>query len=91
MKIYTSRPPARHKAARVAWDLFQRAYSDKHGVPVEMRYAFMDYWVWVAEFANGEYEDVDALTVRSVVTGVNPLGRSGRSPGPATAVLPSHS
>jgi hypothetical protein len=25
--------------------------------PKEMTYRFMDYWVWVMEFENGEYEE----------------------------------
>jgi hypothetical protein len=33
-------------------------------VPKAMTYRFMDYWVWVMEFENGDYEEIDALTLR---------------------------
>lgn len=32
--------------------------------PKEMTYRFMDYWVWVMQFENGEYEEIDALELR---------------------------
>lgn len=31
--------------------------------PKEMTYKFMDYWVWVMEFENGDYEEIDGLVV----------------------------
>lgn len=63
--LYTSRPPASARGARIAWDLFEWSEKDK-GTDrkiVGMWYAFMDYWVWVAEFEDGEFDEIDGLVI----------------------------
>lgn len=60
-KIYISRPPARCKGARMAWDILSRR--DDGQTPETMWHCFLDYWVWVMKFTNGEYEEVDGLVV----------------------------
>lgn len=32
--------------------------------PKEMTFKFMDYWVWVMEYENGDYDEIDAITLR---------------------------
>ena len=75
---WRSRPPASNKGARRAWDFFikgealpvrrSRLRCDdlpaRNRTPKEMTYRFMDYWVWVMEFENGDYEEIDALELR---------------------------
>ena len=57
-KIHTSRPKL--GGARIAWDYFERAYKE---TPVRMWFTHLSYYVWVAEFANGETEDIDNLSL----------------------------
>lgn len=57
---HTKRPPASNKGARCAWDYFVK---DESRVPKEMTYKFMDYWVWVMEFTDGDYEEIDGLVI----------------------------
>ena len=55
-KRYLSRPPANCKAARKAWD--------RHSKAGEVICLWLDDGYWNAQFANGEYADIDALEVR---------------------------
>ncbi len=57
-KIHTSRPTS--KGARIAWDYFAQAYKK---TPIKMWFCHLTYWVWVAEFADGETEDIDNLSL----------------------------
>jgi hypothetical protein len=66
--VYATRPPANNKNARRAWDSFVSAVGKElPGSPAQGRapknrsYRFMDYWCWVMEFANGEFDEIDAL------------------------------
>jgi hypothetical protein len=59
-RLYTSRPPASCRSARIAWDMLTE---DDPRKPVAMRHAFLTYWVWVMEMTDGGYEEVDALTI----------------------------
>lgn len=60
-RTYTSRPPARCKGARIAWDILINR--DDNKTPESMWYVHMDYWVWVMKFTDGEYDEVDGLIV----------------------------
>jgi hypothetical protein len=60
-RIYVSRPPASCRGARRAWDYFT---SNDDRDPVSMWRAFLDYWVWVMEWEDGEFEEIDALELR---------------------------
>ena len=33
----------------------------KNRAPKDMTYKFMDYWVWVMEFDNEDFEEIDGL------------------------------
>ena len=72
---YTSRPPASCRGARKAWDLFAAYESDRlRAKPptadapartiVGMVRTHMDYWVWVMEYSDGEYDEIDAIELR---------------------------
>lgn len=68
-----SRPSANNRGARRAWDYFNKAnWNDKikdfepeTRTPKEMTYRFMDYWVWVMEYTNGDYDEIDGLVIAS--------------------------
>lgn len=59
--IYTSRPPANRKSARIAWDLLV----DKRlpATIVRMRFVRFDYHdhAWAAEYTDGEWRECDSL------------------------------
>ncbi len=59
-KIHTSRPKS--LGARVAWDFFSRIRQQE---PVRLWYCCLSYWVWVAEYADGETDDIDNLSLHS--------------------------
>jgi hypothetical protein len=40
---------------------FSHVEPPRNRTPKEMTYRHMDYWVWVMEFTNGDYEEKDAL------------------------------
>lgn len=52
---YKSRPPESCVMARKAWDKFAQ---DGKGEPVDMWNAWLDYWCWIAEFANGDTDEI---------------------------------
>lgn len=58
---HTSRPAAKNKGARMAWDILCDFNADH--TPESMWYAYLGYWVWVMKFDNGEYDEVDGLIV----------------------------
>lgn len=68
---HTKRPPASNRGARHAWDYFAsdnwddkaRIFVPETRSPKEMTYRFMDYWVWVMEYENGDYEEIDGLVI----------------------------
>ncbi len=68
-----SRPRASNRGARRAWDYFAKPnWNDKTKefepetrTPKEMTYRFMDYWVWVMEYTNGDYDEIDGLVIAS--------------------------
>lgn len=67
MKVYESRPSASRRTARWAWDKFQRAHQG-NGV-VRMHFA---RWrpgdnAWCAQLADGEWDEIDALTALEAV------------------------
>ncbi len=35
--------------------------------PKELTYKYMDWWVWVMEFTNGEYDEIDGVVIASNV------------------------
>lgn len=55
----------------MAWDLFAAPNWDDKAkkrvpetrTPKEMTYRFMDYWVWVMEYTNGDYDEIDGLRI----------------------------
>jgi hypothetical protein len=36
----------------------------RNRTPKGMTFRFMDYWVWVMEFENGDYEEIDVIELR---------------------------
>lgn len=68
---HRKRPPSSNRGARHAWDYFAKAnWNDKikdfepeTRTPKEMTYKFMDYWVWVMEYTNGDYEEIDGIVI----------------------------
>lgn len=62
---HRTRPPASSRGARIAWDMFIKHESLKENPRKikSMWYAFMDYWVWVAEFDDGDFDEIDGLMV----------------------------
>lgn len=42
--------------ARKAWDIFTR--DSNQGEPIEMWNAWLDYWCWIAEFADGAIVEI---------------------------------
>lgn len=63
--LYTSRPPANCRGARAAWDLLAKRDDGRN--PKELCYTFADYWVWVMEFDDGEFDEVEPCVVRSIL------------------------
>lgn len=65
------RPRRQNRGARRAWDYFLapnwnqkiNAFEPETRLPKEMTYRFMDYWVWVMEYTNGDYEEIDGLVI----------------------------
>lgn len=70
---HKKRPSASNRGARHAWDYFlspkldqsAEGYLPETRTPKEMTYRFMDWWVWVMEFQNGDYEEIDGLVITS--------------------------
>ena len=62
--IHKTRPRSSNPGARIAWDLL---LSRRPDVPIVAlwysRRGEPDYSSWMAEFADGEYEDVDGLVI----------------------------
>ena len=42
-----------------------------------MTYKFIDYWVWVMEFTNGDFEEIDSLVSAWHVNHANKLDAVG--------------
>jgi transcription elongation factor Elf1 len=55
--LYKSRPPASCAMARKAWDRFTKRQGEVVE-PVEMWNAWLDYWCWVAQFADGSTDEI---------------------------------
>lgn len=72
---HTKRPPASNRGARCAWDHLLSpswnqktdAYDPETRTPKEMTYRFMDYWCWVMEYTNGDYEEVETLVIADIL------------------------
>lgn len=43
---------------------FSHIEPPRNRTPRRMCYVFMDYWVWLMEFTNGDFEEIDALECR---------------------------
>jgi hypothetical protein len=44
--------------------IFQGMAEPHNRTPKAMWRTHMDYWVWVMEFENGDYEEIDAMELR---------------------------
>lgn len=60
MRLYHERP--KNPVARKAWDHFSR-FRVRTANPVEMRLAFLSYWVWVMEYSDGWYEEFERCEI----------------------------
>jgi hypothetical protein len=65
--MYTKRPPASRKSARLAWDTFVKIYGDRLK---KMHYTILSYGVWVATLDSldkdkCEYDEIDGLEILS--------------------------
>ena len=60
--MHTSRPAAKHRGARAAWDLL--AKRDDGRKPKELCFTFSDYWIWLMEFEDGEFDEIEPCLVR---------------------------
>lgn len=57
-KIHTSRPSS--TGGRIAWDEFTKW----RGVPpMRIWYTHLSYWCWVAEWEDGETDDIDSIEI----------------------------
>lgn len=73
--IHTKRPPANNPGARHAWDYFlkpnwndkAKEFQSETRTPMNMSYRFMDYWVWVMQYTDGSYDEIDGLVVAANV------------------------
>lgn len=64
MTIYTRRPPASRKSARIAWDCLVN-----ERLPTTIvRFWFARFGLhdcaWVAEYSDGEYSEIDSLCIQ---------------------------
>lgn len=82
---HVKRPSASNRGARHAWDYFlspkwndkTKDMEDETRSPKEMTYRFMDYWVWVMQYTNGDYEEIDGLVIAdNVRRAKNATGRT---------------
>ena len=62
-KIHTTRP--KRGTAQRAWDLLTKY---KGMEPERMWFTFLSYWCWVAEWSDGDTDDIDSLELRPAVT-----------------------
>jgi hypothetical protein len=62
MKTYYERPK-RRGTARNAWDFL---VGDDGEIPIRMWRAFLSYWVWVMEYKDGSFHEVEPATIWTI-------------------------
>lgn len=58
---YTERP--KPTVAHVAWEVLSRSRGVCTANPKSMWLTYMDYWVWVMQWSDGYYEDMERCEV----------------------------